>query len=70
VSKSDEERMVHAATMGVVNGSSNSAALESARTARATAESRRAEIRARAFVAVKTSSTQPKPCSEWAVSLR
>ena len=41
VKKSDEERMVHAATMGVINGASSSAALESARQARATAESRR-----------------------------
>jgi hypothetical protein len=65
VKKSDEERMVHAATMGVVNGASNSAMLESARLARATAESRKAEIRKRAFVAVATSSNQPKPCSEW-----
>src|SRR6185369_321221 len=65
VKKSDEERMVHAATMGVINGSSSSAALESARLARATAESRKAEIRRRAFVPVTTSSNAPKPCSEW-----
>ena len=70
VKKSDEERMVHAATMGVVSGASNSAMLESAVTARATAESRKAEIRKRAFVPVKTSSDQPKPCSEWAADLR
>lgn len=66
VKKSDEERMVHAATMGVVNGSSPSAVLESARLARATAESRKAEIRKRAFVPVTTSSDQLKPCSELA----
>jgi len=65
VQKSDEERMVHAATMGVINGASQSAVLESARQARATAESRKAEIRKRAFVSVTTSSDQPKPCSEW-----
>ncbi|HYV10164.1 MAG TPA: hypothetical protein VE980_04580 [Pyrinomonadaceae bacterium] len=65
VKKSDEERMVHAATMGVINGASASAVLESARQARATAESRKAEIRKRAFVPVTTSSDQPKPCSEW-----
>ncbi len=65
VKKSDEERMVHAATMGVVAGASSSAALESARKARATAESRRAEIRKRAFVPIATSSGGPKPCSEW-----
>jgi hypothetical protein len=65
VKKSDEERMVHAATMGVINGASSSAALESARQARATAEARKAEIRKRAFVPVTTSSDRPKPCSEW-----
>src|ERR1043165_3334874 len=65
VTKSDEERMAHAATMGVIAGSSQSAVLESARQARATAESRKAEIRKRAFVPVTTSSSQPKPCSEW-----
>ena len=65
VKKSDEERMVHAATMGVISGASQSAVLESARLARATAESRKAEIRKRAFVPVITSSDQPKPCSEW-----
>jgi tetratricopeptide (TPR) repeat protein len=70
VKKSDEERMVHAATMGVVSGSSSSAALESARQARATAEGRQAEIRKRAFVAVKTSSDLPKPCSAWAAGSR
>ena len=65
VKKSDEERMVHAATMGVINGASSSAALESARQARATAESRKAEIRRRAFVPLTPSSDRPKPCSEW-----
>jgi tetratricopeptide (TPR) repeat protein len=66
VKQSDEERMVHAATMGVVAGASSSAALESARKAQATAANRKAEIRKRAFVAVPTSSNEPKPCSEWA----
>ena len=65
VKKSDEERMVHAATMGVINGASQSAVLESARLARASAESRKAEIRKRAFVPVTTSSAMAKPCSEW-----
>ena len=65
VRKSDEQRMVHAATMGVIAGASSSAALESARNARATAESRKTEIRKRAFVAMTTSSDQPKPCSDW-----
>jgi len=65
VKKSDEERMVHAATMGVINGASQSAVLESARLARVSAESRKAEIRKRAFVPVTTSSAVAKPCSEW-----
>jgi tetratricopeptide (TPR) repeat protein len=65
VKKSDEARMVHAATMGVINGASSSAALESARLARAAAESRKAEIRKRAFVPMATASNVPKPCSEW-----
>jgi hypothetical protein len=70
VKKSDEERMVHAATMGVINGASQSAVLESARQARATAESRKAEIRKRAFVPVATSSNVIKPCSEWTMAQR
>jgi hypothetical protein len=70
VKTSDNQRMAHAATMGVIAGSSSSAALESARKARATAESRRAEIRKRAFIAVTTSSNQPKPCSQWTVEPR
>ena len=65
VKKSDEERMVHAATMGVINGASQSAVLESARLARASAESRKADIRKRAFVPLTTSSDLRKPCSEW-----
>lgn len=66
VRKSDQERMQHAATMGVIQGGgrSQSAVLESARKAHATAESRRTEIRKRAFVPATTSSNQPKPCSE------
>ena len=70
VTKSDEERMVHAATMGVINGASSSAALESARQARATAESRKAEIRKRAFIPVANSADRPKPCSELAAGPR
>ena len=65
VQKSDEERMKHAATMAVLGGTSQSAVLESARQARAAAESRQAEIRKRAFVPAPTSSDQPKPCSAW-----
>ena len=70
VMKSDEERMVHAATMGVINGASSSAALESARLARATAESRKAEIRKRAFVPVTSSTNGLRPCSELAAGPR
>ena len=65
VMKSDQERIKHAATMGVIDGISQSAVLESARQARATAESRKAEILKRAFVPVTTSSDRPRPCSEW-----
>jgi len=67
VTKSDKERMVHAATMGVIAGGSQSAVLESARQAQATAESRRAEIRKRAFVPPASSTDRAKPCSEWAM---
>src|SRR3954447_2799807 len=66
VNQSDQQRMVHAATMGVISGSSSSAALQSARLARMRAESRQAEIRKRAFVPARTSSDQPKSCSELA----
>jgi hypothetical protein len=64
VKASDEERMVHAATMGIASGSSSSAALESARLAHAAAESRRVEVRKRAFVLPASASGQPKSCSE------
>ena len=66
VTQSDQQRMVHAATMGVISGASSSAALESARRAQATAASRKAEIRKRAFVAAPTSADVAKPCTEWA----
>ncbi|MFL6276971.1 MAG: hypothetical protein ACJ74G_17430 [Blastocatellia bacterium] len=66
VLKSDVERMRHATAMGMITGGvSQSAVLESARRARVAAESRKAEIRKRAFVPVTTSSDQPKPCSDW-----
>ena len=65
VKNSDQERMVHAATMGVSSGVSSSAVLESARRAQATAESRRAEIRRRALVSVASSADRPRPCWEW-----
>ena len=69
VNNSDHERMVHAATMGVVAGSSQSAVLESARQARVIAESRKAEIRKRAFVPM-ASSNVIRPCSEWMATSR
>ena len=65
VKKSDEERMAHAATMGVISGASQAAVLESARQAQATADSRKADIRKRAFVPLTSSSDRPRPCSEW-----
>jgi hypothetical protein len=71
VKQSDEKRMAHAATMGVIaGGAPGAAALESARQARAATEARRAEIRKRAFVPVTTSSDRPKPCTELAASSR
>jgi len=66
VNQSDQQRMVHAATMGVISGSSASAALESARQAHVRAETRKAEIRKRAFVPSRPSSDQLKSCSELA----
>jgi hypothetical protein len=66
VTKSDTERMAHAARMTMIGaGRSQTAVLESARIARAAAESRRAEIRKRAFVPVTSSSDVAKACSEW-----
>ena len=69
VKKSDQERMIHAASMTVISGGSQSAVFESARLAQAAAESRKAEIRKRAFVPV-ASSDRLKPCSAWSASLR
>jgi hypothetical protein len=64
--KSDLARMKHATTMAIIGGGASQAAvLESARRARVTAESRKAEIRTRAFVPATTASDRPKPCSEW-----
>ena len=66
VRQSDEERMVHAATMSVAeSGASNSAMLESARLAHAAAAARQADIRKRAFVA-PASAGPVKVCTEWA----
>ena len=44
---------------------SQSAILQSARTAEIAAESRKAEIRKRAFVPSAAASNQPRPGSEW-----
>ena len=66
VKNSDQQRMVHSATMGVTAGApSQSLVLESARKARAAAESRKAEIRKRAYVPAVPTSDLLKPCSEW-----
>jgi tetratricopeptide (TPR) repeat protein len=63
VKKSDHERMTHVPTMGVITGApSPPAVLESTRRARAVAESRKAEIRKRAFIPVATSSDQLTSC--------
>jgi hypothetical protein len=64
--RADLARMKHATTMAIISGGiSPSAALESARKAKVAAESRRAAIRARAFVPA-ASSGPAKPCSELA----
>ena len=66
VQKSDIERITHVSKMGMIGGrSSTSAALESARLAQAAAESRRTEIRKRAFVPAPASSDRPEACVEW-----
>jgi hypothetical protein len=68
VLKADLLRLRHATTMGAITRVSTSAVLESARRARAVAESRRLEIRRRAFVPVMRPSEPPRPCSEWRVA--
>ena len=65
VGKADLQRMKHVTSMSVITGgASPSAVRESARRARAAAESRRAAIRQRAFVPITTPSDRPRPCSE------
>jgi hypothetical protein len=67
VRQADLLRMKHVTTMAIITGGiSASAAVESARRAQAAAESRRVEIRKRAFVPVTISSERTRPCSEWA----
>jgi hypothetical protein len=64
VLESDRERMTHAATMQGIGGGANSAAMvESARQARAQAESRRLEIQRRAFKAPPGGGAPVKSCS-------
>jgi len=61
---SDRERMVHAATMQSTAGGANSAAIaESARQARARADSRRLQIQQRAFKMLPISTAHVRPCS-------
>lgn len=65
VGQADLQRMKHLTTMAIISGgASSSAMLESARRAQAAAESRRAAIRQRAFVAVTVPGDRPRPCSE------
>jgi len=65
VKKSDDERISHSASMGVIAGGPTPAAtLESTRRAQAAAASRRADIRKRAFVAAAASSGRMRSCDE------
>jgi hypothetical protein len=66
VQQSDQERMVHAATLSVSSGSDSSSVLASARQAAAAAEARKAAIRQRAFVASASAGATVRPCIEWA----
>ena len=64
VQASDRERMVHAATMQSISGGTTSAAIaESARQARARAESRQLEIQRRALKVSSPGTAQVRPCS-------
>ncbi len=68
VMRADMARMRHATTMAAITGVSSSAVLESARRASAAAESRKVEIRRRAFVPAAPLSDRPKSCSEWSLA--
>ncbi len=68
VMQADLLRIRHATVMGAIGGVSSSAVLESARRAQATAESRRLEIRSRAFVPTLPPSDRPRSCSEWSLA--
>jgi hypothetical protein len=65
VKKSDDERMSHVPTMGVISGApSQAAVMQSARGARVAAESRKAEIRKRAFIPSANASDRSRSCPE------
>jgi len=65
VRKSDDERMSHVPTMGVISGApSQAAVMQSARGARMAAESRKAEIRKRAFIPAANASDRSGSCPE------
>ena len=68
VMRADLARIQHATRMGMITRLSASTVLESARRARVAAESRREEIRRRAFVPVTPLSDRPRSCSEWNVA--
>lgn len=64
VKKSDDERISHVPTMSVISGAPTPAAVaESNRRARASAESRKADIRKRAFTPATGAPDQLKSCS-------
>jgi hypothetical protein len=65
VQQSDQERMVHAATMQVIGGSGNtSAMLQSATQAAARADARKRDTQRRAFTPLASGTNTIKPCSQ------
>lgn len=68
VMRADIERIGHAARMAAITRVSSSAVFLSASRAAAAAESRREEIRRRAFVPIPPLSDRPRSCSEWTVA--
>jgi hypothetical protein len=68
VMRADMERIRHATRMAIITGRvSSSALLESARRARAAAESRRLEIRRRSFTLATPLPDRLRSCSEWSL---
>jgi hypothetical protein len=65
VMKADVAHIGHATRMAMITRVSSSAVIESARRARAAAESRRLEIRRRALVLATPLSDRTRSCSEW-----